>query len=410
MNLWKLVVAMLMATALLSSCAKDDEPQVSLTLRAVNGDPWVYVKSTSNNGDSASFPAQLFENNPNESWYLTYYGFREQKLNGDKASRRSFKSGSRQLPRTVKQIKTESYVSFNHNNRIFIKFKKNDDEKFTIDTSQDILFYGEKQKVVHYSYTPDMNTFSVLFYITSNSGLKALIAIAGTKALSNTKASENKSEYFNLIGDIRSHEDDDKLIQGYKVSWDPSKRLNFDKCFLPYDGLNEIVDNSYKAWTAALKGRLNTSLNSKSDCPPFSDLNTHTVQYIDDWIEVNGPSGVMGLVWPTFFRRTGFIEDADMFIYKSELAEFLSQVKPGINIDDPATYKKYGVQMYMSWVITHEFGHMLGLGHKMKGPNSVMSYNSTYFSGSIFKYDSDAIAYLYPKEARRLSTIETKQD
>ena len=75
------------------------------------------------------------------------------------------------------------------------------------------------------------------------------------------------------------------------------------------------------------------------------------------------------------WTRSGNIYDADIVILGSEIAK-------------DASFST----MDFNRVLSHEFGHFLGLDHQFDGPMSIMSYDSVYSLGT---YDNNAITELY---------------
>jgi hypothetical protein len=374
-------------TASLVACAPEEKKAAPAELRKVTGDPIVYVADSQMSGTSGSLPASLFIGAKAQLWEARYYGFKQEILITDQPADGSPAQATQGFPNLLQLIRDgegRALLSGETDDSSHWKLRFHVRSDGTYQLAEDLKFFeaNETVQVLHYSSTPDDSAFSILVYVTSPQN-KTLLALAFHRLDSGIVATKNSSSYEYLLDD-------------YKVGWSNEKVTRFSMCRIEPPALKSLIRNALSNWTNHLEGRVELELEDEAQCPPFSDLNTHTIQVVDDWVEQNGPSGTMGIVWARFFLGKDSLADADMFIFKSELSEFWNAVAPGTDFNVFETYEKSWIQKDISWLVTHEFGHMLGLGHKQNGTPSVMSYDFDHWIGQLRTYDVEALQHLYP--------------
>ncbi len=193
---------------------------------------------------------------------------------------------------------------------------------------------------------------------------------------------------------------------GYKVGWNKNAYVNLRVCGSVSQDLSNPIRDAMEQWKKALEGRLwvdvvepvpvsqfNRMYDESDKCPPFSDLKTQTVTYIDGW---SRPSNGMGrpageTLTVADFQR-GQIVDGDIFILMSEMQKI---VPNGLNVRDPRAFETWQVRQEFLLTALGEVGELLGLGNLAGGSEaSIMSASKN--ATDLTDYDVQAIQTLYP--------------
>ncbi|RYZ48427.1 MAG: hypothetical protein EOP07_25795, partial [Proteobacteria bacterium] len=225
---------------------------------------------------------------------------------------------------------------------------------------------------VHYSIKEDGNAFSLLIEAKDDSGLH-LLAMYFVKTKAETVATrlvKSEANYF-VSGD------------GVAIPWKTDIKLSL--CGKDAAKYKVDVDRAMSAWSTAGAfasgkiGKLNYSVDVKTNARPFTDLNQNCVTYVDKYrMEDQENTGVMGITIPIIDTFNQEIISSQIFIFNRAIKRFSEPTQP---------------------TVTHEVGHALGLGHKFD------SFDNNAFLSSIMAYkdnnlvtsaDSATIKNLYP--------------
>lgn len=242
-------------------------------------------------------------------------------------------------------------------------------------------------RVLHYSALPDHSAFNLLVYLDSEDS-QFLLSYSFVKYQEKSFLEWTDEAYSYFFG------------PGVKVRWPQDQVLTLVVCHVQPEGVHQMTEDAMDRWSEALKGRLSLKLERRDACPPFSDLNTLSLSYVDGWIELRGKSLMAGLTLATADFRAGQFIDSDIFIFKSEYEEAFELSESKLDLDDDTTYQDPQVYSHMGKTILHEIGHLIGLHHICDGTPSVMSCNDD-MKRQLYPYDLEAVQSLYPKQAGR---------
>lgn len=231
---------------------------------------------------------------------------------------------------------------------------------------------GSDFEAIHYSLNKTTGVWSVLI----REGDRAISSFVFIPVDGKRSFVEDNSPYFFLTG------------KGYPTSWREKTNLEISFCN-PYESkFEELSREAIDSWREVLKDRVNLSMNVKK-CAPFSDVNERGIYMMDVYMvsPIKGRD-VGGITIPMVDPMTGKIHDSDIFIMRSELYE-----KYGKGAYKSVGYVNEEGHTTLKRIISHEYGHWLGLGHNFETP-SIMNYD--YNSSNLTGYDKDAVQHLYP--------------
>lgn len=163
------------------------------------------------------------------------------------------------------------------------------------------------------------------------------------------------------------------------------------------------INESIAPWMDALKNRLAIQVEFVEQCAPIFDVNFQTIQFLENRI-MRISENVMNTaaVMPRTALSQGIMVDSDMLIYKGEYKRMAKNTGRANESDgQPAAFRAD-----MKANVSHEFGHMLGLGHPFDSKvdskvDSIMGYDEKI--KILTDYDVKAVQALYP-----LTIIEKK--
>lgn len=241
------------------------------------------------------------------------------------------------------------------------------------------LGYGDEAIEViveHYSLSTDKSKMSFLFRAASSEEGNVLMNITFYKNSAKVSVPKVSSDYHYIYG------------KGVVVPWklDATRKVTVDVCpsvteVLPFSK----VKAAFEIWEAPFKyksQKLDIVVNQKTSCKPFSDLNEHSIHYIEKYLTIADKHAANpGFTMIHSDLNQGYIFDADMVLLGSEIKKLKN-------------YDEYDHDRTLS----HEFGHFLGLDHQFDKDQygdpiySIMSYKPVYDLGM---YDQKAITELY---------------
>ena len=227
---------------------------------------------------------------------------------------------------------------------------------------------GEAVTIMHYSVLKTGDAFSLL--LKSNDGtddetIIVLYFVTGLKT-SDAPAAINE-KYTTLLGN------------GVAVRWEEDIAVTL--CGNPSEVKN--ITSAVQQWLVdGSIGKRKMSVTATTSAAPFSDMNTHCVMAISDYIVDDSTEySTLGITLPIVNNAQRII-GSDVFVFEKPHERFQS-----------------ARSTYENATFIHEFGHFLGLGHPFKKDAdgnalypSIMGYDQIT---EIQAYDREAIAALY---------------
>jgi len=239
--------------------------------------------------------------------------------------------------------------------------------------SQDSQLF--KLTPIHYSLKNDKSAFSILAKGNDEEFGVMLISVVFIKPDLRKNVSHGSTKYNYLLG------------PGVKARWS-SPEINIDLCTTDvarYYYAQKAIESWQDAF-ASSDTKMKFKFSQKRDYPPFSDLNSQCVYFVNNLIrEADEKYSNMGTTFLTLDSQAGKIIDSDIIIWDKEINKIRNYYqKEG---------HEFNEQQFYYETIMHEYGHYLGLDHQFN-PNvpSVMSYADT---SKIRAYDIEAINELY---------------
>lgn len=168
--------------------------------------------------------------------------------------------------------------------------------------------------------------------------------------------------------------------KGVKIPWNNKSPLPVKICGAETRKIEKPIHEAIANWSQLLTDRLEIKLEAVDVYPPFSDLNFHCIQIVDNYLMEQNPQIANGAITiGTSNPITNQMQDSDIFIFARERRKF------GSSSNDIRSLVR---------TARHEFGHLLTLDHQFE-LESVMSYKPEESQCSL--YDAMAIANLYPR-------------
>ena len=250
----------------------------------------------------------------------------------------------------------------------------------SISSSRGTMEVGTDLQILHTSIANDQSAFSILLYHPAP-GDRALVSLTFAKNLGGEpkKTGHLLSTAYNYL-----------FGPDIAVNWKSGQSIAL--CGDAPPPFRQAFHEAVQTWKGALQNRLKLESSDQASCPPFSDLNTRTVTFVDGWIEIYGADdAVLGETLDTPNLSASALIDGDVFILKKELQEAIDHYRPGLSVDSPEIYNRVEIQSMIKRTLTHELGHFLGLHHQFE-KDSIMGYSGI---NELTTYDRDAIEGLY---------------
>ncbi|MBK9039743.1 MAG: hypothetical protein IPL83_11360 [Bdellovibrionales bacterium] len=168
--------------------------------------------------------------------------------------------------------------------------------------------------------------------------------------------------------------------KGVKIPWNNKSPLPVKICGTQTRKIEKPIRQAVANWSQLLTDRLEIELETVDTYPPFSDLNFHCIQIVDNYLMEQDPEiSQHAITIGTSNPITNQMQDSDIIIFAKELEKY-----EDFSNDIPGLVR----------TVRHEFGHLLTLDHQFE-TESIMSYNPEDIQCSF--YDAMAIANLYPR-------------
>ncbi|HMN69903.1 MAG TPA: hypothetical protein PKC28_15275, partial [Bdellovibrionales bacterium] len=294
---------MLAASVALSACSKKKDGD---NVTRVKGDPYAFVKHATMNG-SPLLPATLFADQ--DSWVIgataiiegpatkTYAEVKEEQAPGHESD------DAEGLVTAAKSLNPDGTISIVGGALKLVLVPETQGLRVAglVIGGENIIGKPTIQ-VLHISHNVERGAVSILVY-DSQRGERALAAfylLKGPVAVLKMSWVDRAYEY--IFG------------AGKKVRWNGDKPVEITKCTTAPESMMRLMDQAISPWMGVIGKRLSTASAADANCPPFTDLNTHTITYVDDWIELAGPAGVLGWTRPIRDVRNDEFLDSDVVI------------------------------------------------------------------------------------------------
>lgn len=360
------------------ACGKKSSSKRKINRIFVKGDPLTLIKDTQKNQVSFITKENLEEFNNYSMGNFYFFAEKEQMPerkedieSGNEAEDEDRTEEKRDIFNLV-QTGSDTYKFENPNGSIALNFKLEGNNLNLIS-----LNYGEieyKTIVEHYSVTEDKKRFSILVRVADKAYGNLLMNLVFQKEGEQKEIRKISSDYKYIYG------------PGVVVPWklDEERKITVDVCPNISENFSLTkVKKALKVWESPFRykeKKLIINVRTPSTCKPFSDVNEHAIHYIDSYLTVADKDRYNpGFAMLQADLRDGHIYDADIVLLGSEISKDTSFADRNL-----------------ARVITHEFGHFLGLHHQFDDDStSIMSYESIYYLGL---YDEEAITNLYENE------------
>ncbi len=371
--------------AIFNGCSNVESPQYpNKKIIPVKGDPLTFIKNTST--QTEGLPSSLFE--ATDSWDIQIRGFFTEEQTSYEDQSEVLSKNKAPSESNINTEERLSLVSLKKDKTGILTLRPNNNKGIQLQLSQtgdlvkvkNILFVQENilisnLRVHHYSVKEGTQIFSILlsFYEGPNHFLLNFVFIP-----------EQERTILSLLNKTYNY----MFGPGVPYRWSKEKTLRATICNSnPNEKTVEWTKNAAASWKSMLEDRLRFETHVETVCPPFSDLNTHVVVHVKDWIEVY-QEGLVAAQTSLIVNHFNYeILDSDIFVPEADWDEAIDG--PGsfqANLENPELEVKY------TRTIKHELGHFKGMHHMFEKP-SIMNYDETL---DFTDYDSAAIHELYP--------------